>query len=667
MRLPPLTDHLFTGHQIDRDEPLTFTLNGIPVQGYAGDTVLSALIADGVLTAGTFCGARLGLNENLDLPIYPVGQSNPAPLPISRTPALNGVNYVTEPSRRTFKWPRLPDWLDAFRPRNLNADFSIPLNIPGPWIETPDIETLKASCVIIGGGVAGLATAIELGQAGRDVILLERRGYCGGDAPLFGRAEGEDAPEEVIASLLETLDGLETCQVHCLTEALMLDGKTVQAHKVYLLDGQAKAKLLDIQAENIVIATGCTETLPVLPGNRQPGISGLAATYHSASAYGALPAPTTAIATATNVGYRLALLLKDAGIEVTKIADSRLSPQSRFIEFSKAYGIKFESALRPHAVRCSPRSKNVELELDSSWEEESISNTQPLVAGSIIVSGGWQPRLGLWQQAEGNVALYMERGKITATGTLDHIYLAGSCAGMQSLSATIRSGKAAAGAILEGNLKRVTERPIDVAFETPDDKLTITEADVETPAFLSNGPSLVARDLKPAKAGFAALLRARTDTMGAAERALALGDLIALQLSGETAADDFDALVRERAIVSRSYTAEHADLAKTVETPEPDTEQLIPTYLAGRFGKGAVCCQIIPAEGGRFETGNLIYHSSDVAEPDAAIGVVLKPMDDSGFIALLRANAYEPDRHVAVKTSGAQIAAVLREKILMSD
>lgn len=661
MRLPQLTDHLFSGHQVDRDKPVTFRLNGIPVQGYEGDTVLSALLADGIMAAGTYSGALMGLDENLDLPIHTEGATYD-PLPISRTPALNGVHYLTEPDRRVFNWPRLPAWLDMFRPRNLKADFKVPLNIPGPWIETPDVESLNAGCVIIGGGVAGLAAAVELGRAGRDVILLERRGYCGGDAPLFGRAEGEEVPEEVITNLREILNGLGTCQICHLTEALTLEANTIQAHQVFVLDGRVRARLLKIEADNIVIATGCAETLPVLPGNRLPGISGFAAIYHLASAYGVVLSQTTTIATATNVGYRLALLMKDAGIDVSKIADSRLSPQSRFIEFSKAYGIKFEFALRARTARSSPRKNAVELDLASSWDDEGISKTQPLSAGSILLSGGWQPRLGLWQQAGGKVELDRDRGRISAVGQLDKIHLAGSCAGVQSLAAVIRSGKAAATAILEGNPKRVAERPIDSAFETPDDKLAITDVDTETPAFLSNGPSLVAREGQPAKVGFAGLLGRRPDALSAAERALGLGDLIALQLGGDTAATDFDALVHERAIVSRSFKADPTTPPKPAESSEADSPLVIPPYLQGRFGKGAICCRIKAAESGTFETGNLIYSSSDASEPDFAVGVILKSAGDSTAFALITKGLHEPGRHVTVRTSGAQIAAILGEK-----
>ena len=40
------------GGRIDRSRPLSFTFNGTALSGFAGDTVCSALLANGVRTGG---------------------------------------------------------------------------------------------------------------------------------------------------------------------------------------------------------------------------------------------------------------------------------------------------------------------------------------------------------------------------------------------------------------------------------------------------------------------------------------------------------------------------------------------------------------------------------------------------------------------------------------
>ena len=101
-RLAAGAPHGFGGSELDRSKPLRFRLNGRTVNGFAGDTVLSAALASGIQIAGRHGDIPLTLSETFAPQI--VLARSPArdrrELPMERTPALAGVDYVTRGERR---------------------------------------------------------------------------------------------------------------------------------------------------------------------------------------------------------------------------------------------------------------------------------------------------------------------------------------------------------------------------------------------------------------------------------------------------------------------------------------------------------------------------------------------------------------------------------------
>src|SRR5690606_27159292 len=121
-------------------------------------------------------------------------------------------------------------------------------------------------------------------------------------------------------------------------------------HGVVVEGGRVDARTLGIAARRVVLATGALECGPVFPGNRAPGIGGATAAFRLADRYGVWPGRRALFCVTHNFGYRLALLAKDAGVQVQRIVDTRLNPQSRFIDFVKASGITLAHSLIPRAA-----------------------------------------------------------------------------------------------------------------------------------------------------------------------------------------------------------------------------------------------------------------------------------------------------------------------------
>src|SRR5690606_13340261 len=128
----------FSRPVIDRAQPLRFRLNGRPITGFMGDTVLSALLASGIGTTGMLAGSPLALDEHTAPAIALAGneeRTDPA-MPAVLCPAVNGASFVTLGPR-----PGAPASLLSrllMRRRNsLGLLYRSGSAEPGGWIDTP--------------------------------------------------------------------------------------------------------------------------------------------------------------------------------------------------------------------------------------------------------------------------------------------------------------------------------------------------------------------------------------------------------------------------------------------------------------------------------------------------------------------------------------------------
>ncbi|HEV7717763.1 MAG TPA: FAD-dependent oxidoreductase, partial [Arsenicitalea sp.] len=406
-RLKPSSDHHFSGTDIDRSRPLRFRLNGRTVNGFAGDTVLSAAIASGINEAGRHLGSPLALSERFAPPVLPSSQLHlpQNALPMARLPAIDGMELSTLGTMRAAPAPRrIADIIRSLtigpnRSLGLHLDGASPL--AGPWLDQEADTHLDTDLAVVGGGIAGLSAAWAAAQAGGRVLLIERRASAGGDARFFGAVEGEEAPDQVIKRLLQNLGSMPNVTILTGTEAFAITGQTLRAHSIDIIDGAPAGRVLAVAFKRLVLANGVIERLPVFPGNRMPGVAGALETYHRGVRHGVWPGKSTLFNTAVSVVYRLAMLASDAGIAIERITDTRTQPQSRFIEFSKAYGIRLVRGLAPASVTAAPsRQAGVLVHLAPTFEGVA-QQVPPIWTELLVTSGGWQPDLGLWLMAGG--------------------------------------------------------------------------------------------------------------------------------------------------------------------------------------------------------------------------------------------------------------------------
>ncbi|MBI4922481.1 MAG: FAD-dependent oxidoreductase [Devosia nanyangense] len=629
-RLAANAAHQFGGIELDRARPLSFRVNGRRVDGFAGDTVLSALLANGVDTFGRLGETALALTDAFCPLAAPRGAKPEQALPIDRLPAAGGLDLVTIGPRRATLRDRLrraPSSLDHVLGR---------LAEPALLRDKPE-TSLTADLLVVGGGVAGLAAAEAASAAGRSVVLIERRPWLGGDARYFGPVGDEESPELLTSRLVAQLAPRPNVTLLTRAEALAIAGSTVLAHVTDASDSVPRGKIAAIAAGRILLATGARQRLPVFGGNRLPGVMTAISAYHLAKRFGVTRGRTAVVVTESNFGYRLALRLSDAGAAIGRIVDPRLNPQSRFVDFSKASGLTLASGQLPLAATAG-RHGALRVALANSGTTTAATEIE---TDRLIVSGGWQPELSLWMLAGGSARWNPERRWLEAHGHLQHLALAGSVAGWRSMRAAIASGRAAAAQLFGLPAEPVEDIEIAAPFETPDAPTPIGPVGPTGPAFLDSGTTLTRREDD-------------VRTSLAHHGRLSLGDVAASVELKRTLPTDAGAIAEERGAPGADLAA--SDWVHPVKAPPAD-----PPWLAGRFGPDPQRVHLVVDDRCRFELGALVYPNTSPPDPQLAAGVIVEtaPAGGPGGIALVsRAALKKTDRFIVETLRGPSPARV---------
>jgi methylglutamate dehydrogenase subunit C len=282
------------GGRINRTQPLAFTYNGKSLQGFAGDTIASALLANNqVIIARSFKYHRprgivsAGIEEPNAL--FTLGEAaSTVPNTIGSTTALrSGMNLKSQNA-----WPSPtfdlmavnslagPLFSAGFYYKTFMGPFKRSWMFYEPFIrkaaglgaateawtdERYDTTNSFCDVLIIGSGPAGLAAAITVGRAGARVVLVEQDQEPGG-ALLFARLESLESWRK---DTVTELDALENVRVMC--------NATVQGlydHNQVIIS-IASNKLEVVQAKTIIHATGALERPLVFNNNDRPGVMSL--------------------------------------------------------------------------------------------------------------------------------------------------------------------------------------------------------------------------------------------------------------------------------------------------------------------------------------------------------------------------------------------------------
>ncbi|MEU8656665.1 2Fe-2S iron-sulfur cluster-binding protein [Actinoplanes philippinensis] len=391
------------GGLVDRGTPLSFRFDGREYQGFRGDTLASALLANGVLRVAD--SLRLGRPRG----IFTAGIEEP-----------NAIVQIEEPFPEPMLTATTVELYDGLVARSLRGH--------GRLVDRPDparYDSTHAHCdvLVIGGGPAGLAAAAAAAASGARVILVDDQPRLGGS--LLGAGEHLDWVDTVAAGLAAA----EETRVLTRTTAFgYYDDNHVIAveRRTNHLGALAPAhlsreRIWRIRAKQVVLATGAHERSLAFADNDRPGVmlAGAARTY--VNRYGVLPGRRAVVLTTNDSAYAAARDLAAAGVEIAAIADLRPGPDGWAV--ARVHGEERVSAVT----------------LRSAAGEE-----RDLDADLLLVSGGWNPVGALYSQSGGRLAYDPELGAFRPDGNCRQALLvAGAARGSYTLGVCLAEGAAA--------------------------------------------------------------------------------------------------------------------------------------------------------------------------------------------------------------------------------
>jgi len=642
-RLPAQTGKGLAGVHIDRARPIRFTLNSRVVQGFAGDTVLSALLASGVDTLGTHDDQPLGLRTSAAPAISRIGMGNEPQhaLPMERTPAQDGAEYAILANHSS------PGFLTRlFQPgRTLGLSLDEHgKSLVRPWRAVHGRVEAQTDLVVIGGGVAGMAAALAGAQAGLTVTLLEASPHLGGYSGLFGTQDGESTPQENVDALAAEIAATDRITVRICTEAFAIGEGRVRAHQLQTIGARVEGTVVDLPTRFIILANGAFERLPVLSGNRLPGVTGALEAFELAYRYGVWHGQSWMLATSSNPAYRLATLAAETGITLDRILDSRDRASSRYIEFCKAYGIRQFPGTTPLGVTAQKSGGRLAV---------ALPHAEPVSVDRLILCGGWQPDLSLWHIAGGRSRWNSQRQRLEPLGAVPNLVLAGSAAGHFTRRGCVTSGIDAVDRLLGRTGRGVDDPVIDAFYETPDGIMSAPELeDAVVPAYLGADENLLMRPTEQRR-HWGQLLRGKRSgpvrVLSEAPQSLSIGAICAGVSLGLIPPESAGVVAQERvALVPLAAMEEALDVSTTL--PE------VPAYLVDRFGPDATVVLLRHDTSRRVGSGALIFADEDLSDPRHAIGVVLRPSEGKTR-ALVAAGSIAAARPVIVRDLGQSFPA----------
>lgn len=457
------------GSCLRRDRPLAFRFEGRAWEGFEGDTLASALLANGVdVLSRSFKYHRprgpLTL-RGLDANCY-VQLGDEPNVPADRLALAAGMMAVGQNYRGSLEQDR-DAWIGRvarflpvgfyyksfFRPRGSWKRWE-------PWIRAKaglgrisretahgyfDKDYRFCDVAVIGGGPAGMAAADAAARAGAEVVLVEDEPELGG-ALRWARFPGEEVAFGQADALRHELPGRPGLSL--LTSATCTG--LFADRWLAILHGNRLTKL---RAGAVVLAAGCVEQPMVFRHNDLPGVMLASAVQRAMRLWGVAPGRLAVVATANPEGYAAALDLLDAGVAIHAVLDLRsLPPASTARDELLARGVTVRDGWTITAAVPGRAGARVEgAIIDRIIGEGETEGDGIAIACDLIVTSVGVGPLGQLACGVGAGFTYdAELASFRIEGVPDGIRLAGSVRHRHDLAAVLADGAAAGAAVTGG-------------------------------------------------------------------------------------------------------------------------------------------------------------------------------------------------------------------------
>jgi len=466
------------GGRVDRAHPLRFTFDGVAYQGFEGDTLASALIANGVHLVGRsfkYHRPRGFLSAGAEEPnaLVTVTRGPGRKTPNLRATQLKLVEGLTATSQN--RWPSLtmdvgaavgllaPMFAAGFYYKTFMGPSWFGPNVPWKKVYEPAIRRAAGlgepptesdpdayaqyfehcDVLVVGAGPAGLSAALAASVGEARVILCDEQAEMGGSllADVTSTIDGL-AAADWLARALAQLTARSNVRLMPRTQAFGYYAQNFLGLNERVADVDAapdadapRERLWQVRAREVVLACGAIERPLVFPDNDRPGIMLADSARTFLNRYGAKVGGRIAVVTAHDDAYRAALDLKAAGVEIEVVADLRAEAEGPLPQAASAAGIKVQTGVKVAGARGGLRVSALGLAHGPAVEW--------IACDAVLMSGGWTPSAHLFSQSRGKVVYDADRGMFLPGASAQRERSAGACKATFSLADVLREGAAA--------------------------------------------------------------------------------------------------------------------------------------------------------------------------------------------------------------------------------
>ncbi|MCY4461202.1 MAG: sarcosine oxidase subunit alpha family protein [Albidovulum sp.] len=425
------------GRLIDRNKPIRFTFDGKRLSGFQGDTLASALLANGETVVGRsfkFHRPRGIVASGPEEPNALVGLGQGPRREPNQVATMSELfdGLVAESQNR---WPSLKfdagalsDRFSRFLPAGFYYKTFISPRIAwrvlfepairrmaglGKPPELPDPDQYEhfhahVDILVVGGGIAGLAAARLAAASGARVLVLEQKPVWGGRSAADGVTIGGAPATEWVRSTVNELEAsgaalrLRTTALGAYSHGYVLACERLADHKPG--ESGARQRLWRIRASKVIVAAGAIERPLVCPGNDLPGVMLASAVRDYLSEFGVSAGDRIAIVANNDDAYRTGLALADSGVDVPAILDTRPSAAGELQALAREKGIRVLESSGVAEILGARRVRGIAVcPIDGRG-----AKSERISCDAVALSGGWSPAVHLWSHAGGKL-LWDER------------------------------------------------------------------------------------------------------------------------------------------------------------------------------------------------------------------------------------------------------------------